>query len=126
MDVNGAVGSETEFDSVTASSNTQEGSTVKLEPSGRVRCITSVTDQGQVDAMLGRQDLRQHLRALQEGRDVRLERSGVLLQLPRLLGVGGTEEYVRHVKITLPQIIEKLPGPPPYDLRYNDLQAVIE
>ena len=27
--------------------STQEGSTVKLEPSGRVRCITSVTDQGQ-------------------------------------------------------------------------------
>ena len=27
--------------------STQEGSTVKLEPSGKVRCITSVTDQGQ-------------------------------------------------------------------------------
>ncbi len=27
--------------------STQEGTTVKLEPSGRVRCITSVTDQGQ-------------------------------------------------------------------------------
>ncbi len=27
--------------------STQEGTTVKLEPSGRIRCITSVTDQGQ-------------------------------------------------------------------------------
>lgn len=27
--------------------STQEGTTVKLEPSGKIRCITSVTDQGQ-------------------------------------------------------------------------------
>ena len=27
--------------------STQEGATVKLEPSGKIRCITSVTDQGQ-------------------------------------------------------------------------------